>query len=80
MGIGSRVEAYPPGKVEDKEALLFCAEISAGSGYASCQPPILHMGLGSVDAVDLKVVFPHGKGTIIEKDVPVNRRIVVKGR
>ena len=78
MGLGSRVRVYPAGKLGQADALLGCQDIASGYGYASAQPAIAHFGLGAVDAVDVEVTFPHGKGTVARKGVKADQRITVK--
>lgn len=73
MGIGSLVRIYPAGKLGSAESLLGAREISAGYGYASGQEAIAHFGLGTADACDVEVVFPHGKGRIERKNVKANQ-------
>ncbi|MGH7199073.1 MAG: CRTAC1 family protein, partial [Planctomycetaceae bacterium] len=77
MGIGSRVNVYPAGKLGDAAALLGCREIATGYGYASGQPAIAHFGLGDVERVDVEIILPHGQGTLTRKNIPVNQRISV---
>jgi hypothetical protein len=38
-----------------------------------------HFGLGEEERVDLRIVYPHGKGTIEQKDVAPNQRLMIKG-
>jgi hypothetical protein len=69
MGIGSRVNVYPAGKLGDSASLAACREIAAGYGYASAQPAYAHFGLGELAAVDVEVVLPHGRETLTRRDV-----------
>jgi hypothetical protein len=78
MGIGSRVRVYEAGKLGEATALVGCAEIATGYGYASAQPAVAHFGLGSAETVDVEVTLPHGKGTIVRKGVTGNQRIAMK--
>jgi hypothetical protein len=78
MGVGSRVKVYPAGQLGRAEALLGCREIAVGYGWCSGQEAAAHFGLGPAAAVDLEVVLPHGKGTVVRKGVRVNRRLTVK--
>jgi enediyne biosynthesis protein E4 len=78
MGVGSRVTVFPAGKLGDAKSMLGAREISIGNGYCSGQEAIAHFGLGEMQAVDVEVVLPHGKGRIVRKDVKADQRIVVK--
>jgi len=78
MGIGTRLNVYPAGKLGDAASLLGCQEIAAGYGYASGQQALAHFGLGKTEAVDLEVILPHGNGKIEQKGVKANQRITVK--
>lgn len=80
MGLGSRVRVYPAGKLGDAAALLGCREIATGYGYASAQPAVAHFGLGEVERVDVEVTLPHGKGTVVRKDVKADQRITISRR
>src|SRR5262245_28928266 len=72
MGVGARVKVSAAGK------LLGCQEIATGYGYASGQPAVAHFGLGKEEKVDVEVTLPHGKGTLVRKDVTPNQRLVIK--
>jgi hypothetical protein len=74
MGIGSKVNVYAAGKKE----LLGSREIAIGFGYCSGQEAVAHFGLGKVDRVDIEVILPHGKGTLVRKDIPADQRITIK--
>jgi hypothetical protein len=78
MGIGCRVLVYEAGKLGDEQAILGVGEISVGYGYCSGQEAIAHFGLGERERCDLLVSLPHGKGSIEQRDVPVNQRLKVK--
>jgi hypothetical protein len=78
MGVGCKVKVYPAGKLGEDASLLGFREISAGYGYCSGQEAIAHFGLGEVQAVDLEVILPHGKGKLAQKDVKANQRLTVK--
>lgn len=78
MGIGSRVNVYPAGKLGDASARLGCREIAVGYGYCSGQEAVAHFGLGKVETVDVEVLLPHGKGVLSRKAVKANQRLVVK--
>jgi hypothetical protein len=78
MGIGTRVQIYPVGKLGDKAALLGCREIAVGYGYASGQAAVAHFGLGERVSVDIEAILPHGKGMLTQRNVKANQRIVMK--
>jgi hypothetical protein len=78
MGIGSLVKVYPAGKLGDRSALLGCREIAAGYGYCSGQEAVAHFGLGAETSVDVEVTLPHGKGSLSEKGVKANQRLLLK--
>jgi hypothetical protein len=78
MGIGSKVKIYAAGKLGDSTALVGCRDIAIGYGYASGQPVYAHFGLGKEEKVDVEVILPHGKGTLIRKGVKVNEMLTVK--
>jgi hypothetical protein len=77
MGIGSRINVYPTGKLGDAGSLLGSREIQIGYGYCSGQEAVAHFGLGKADAVDVEVVLPQKKGKTVQKGVKANQRIVV---
>jgi hypothetical protein len=74
MGLGCRIQVYRAGHLGEAGALLGARELAVGYGYAAGQPAIAHFGLGSETTVDLQVTLPHGRGTLVEKGVLVDRR------
>jgi len=78
MGVGSRVNVFPTGKLGDASALLGSREISIGFGYCSGQEATAHFGLGRADRVDVEVILPHGKGKLAEKGVKADQRITLR--
>lgn len=80
MGIGSRIEIYSAGKFGNPASLLGCREISVGYGYASGQAAIGHFGLGEIDSVDIKVLFPRHQGQVTRKNVRANQRVTIKSK
>jgi hypothetical protein len=78
MGIGAQVRIYSAGRLGDDSALLGCREISVGFGYGSGQPALAHFGLGNEAAVDVQVTLPHGKGTLMQKSVKADQRLMMK--
>ncbi len=77
-GIGARIEVYPAGKLGQRAALLGSKEIATGFGYASGQPATAHFGLGEIDTVDLRIILPHGKGTLDRLNLPAGREATLK--
>jgi len=59
--IGTRVEIYRSGYLEDPQYLLGTREISGGQGYLSLSSPIVHFGLDTTRQVDARFRFPSGK-------------------
>src|SRR5439155_921879 len=78
MGVGSRVNVYPAGKLGDAATLLGSREIAIGYGYCSGQEAVAHFGLGSETSVDVEVILPHGKGKITQRAVAADQRLTVK--
>jgi hypothetical protein len=77
MGIGAKLKIYPAGKLADASALIGCREIAAGYGYTSGQAAVAHFGLGAQERVDVEVTLPHGKGTLVRKDVKADQRLTI---
>jgi len=78
MGVGSRVNVYPAGKLGDATALLGSREIAISYGYCSGQEAVAHFGLGSQTSVDVEVLLPHGKGRIARRSVAADQRMTMK--
>ena len=72
LPVGARVQVRKAGE------RLASAEVVAGSGYASSPTSAAHLGLGKEEVVDLEILLPHGKGTILRKDLKANQRLEVK--
>ncbi|MCA9117906.1 MAG: CRTAC1 family protein, partial [Planctomycetaceae bacterium] len=77
MGIGSRVEIYQPGQLGQAAGLVGCREIAVGYGYASAQEAAAHFGLGELKTCDVRVILPHGAGTIEKKNVEADQRVTL---
>jgi hypothetical protein len=77
MGIGARVEVYEAGRLGVPAALLGRGEIATGYGYSSGQEAIAHLGLADRQAVDVRVVLPHGGAAIERLGVAANQRLVL---
>jgi hypothetical protein len=78
MGVGARVSVYPAGRLGRAAARLGMREISVGYGYCSGQEAVAHFGLGKEETVDVEVILPHGKGTVVRKGVRADQRLTVK--
>jgi hypothetical protein len=68
---------YRKGNSGNQADLIGCREIAVGFGYASGQPAQAHFGLGDLDAVDVEVIFPHGKGRVVRQSVAANQVVIV---
>jgi hypothetical protein len=55
QGIGAVVRAYEPGHVGDPKHLISRGDIVVGSGYASGEEALAHLGLGKHQTVDLRI-------------------------
>ena len=55
MGIGAVVKAYAAGKAGDPKALIQRHDIAVGTGYASSEEALAHLGLGTHAVVDVEV-------------------------
>ncbi len=78
MGIGAKVNVYPAGKLGQAPALLGSREICIGYGYCSGQEAVAHFGLGAEGTVDVEVILPRGKGTLMRRGVKANQVLTVK--
>lgn len=78
MGVGSRIKIYRAGKAGEISSLIGCQDISVGYGYASGQVANAHFGLGKETRVDIEVILPHNKGTIVRKAVEANQKLVIQ--
>lgn len=77
MGVGSRINSYPAGKLGDADSLLATREIAVGYGYASAQEAVAHFGLGEAESCDVEIILPHGGGRLLRRAVKANQRILV---
>lgn len=75
MGIGTRVNIYPAGKLAQAKHLIGSREIAIGYGYCSGQEAVAHFGLGDTKKVDVELILPHGQGKLSRKDVAANQRV-----
>jgi hypothetical protein len=71
-GIGTKIYIYYNGKHQMRE-------LNAGGGFMSYDAPYLHFGLGNNDQIDfLKILWPDGEKTTIEKDLAANHKYIIK--
>ncbi|MFM7844391.1 MAG: CRTAC1 family protein [Planctomycetota bacterium] len=73
--VGARVTIYPAGKLGDSTARLSTQEISIGYGYASAHETALHFGLGTCEQVDLRIEWPHRRGTRDVRGIQADQRL-----
>ena len=74
--VGSLVEVYEPGSMGDPEALLAHRQITIGEGYAAGREPFVHVGLGDLDRVDVRLTLPGGEVSELP-EIGVDRRIAL---
>lgn len=60
LAIGSLVEVWEAGHLEEADHLLGVREIVATQGYTAGHLQVAHFGLGDLDEVDVRVTFPDG--------------------
>ena len=77
MGIGSRIRIYRVGRLGDTKSLLGYDEICITQGFCTVHEAVCHFGLGGAETCDVEVVLPYGKGTISQRNVPTNQRLVI---
>lgn len=69
FAIGTRIEAWFQG------AIVAMGAVDCGStGLSSSGPPEVHLGLGPLPKVDLRIIWPDGEETWT-REVPTNQRI-----
>ena len=89
--IGARVECYKSGFLGDNSKLLGVREISGGSGYLSMSEPVALFGLGDIEKVDIRVIFPSGiqvnrtglaagESVLIHEHAFLSRTLILGGR
>jgi hypothetical protein len=78
-GIGTLVQAFPPGEalVSHGNSFVASEQIATGYGYASGQAPVAHLGLGELKTCDLVITLPHNLGQIVKRNVAANAAITV---
>lgn len=57
QGIGAVVRAYSAGHLGDEQHLIARGDIVVGTGYASGEEALAHLGLGKHEQVDLRVTW-----------------------
>lgn len=67
-GIGTRINCYISGKLNQEPFLVGSRIVGCGNGYLSQNESIAHFGLDSLKQVDLKIIFPSGK-MIVKRQV-----------
>jgi hypothetical protein len=80
QGVGTRVEVFAAGGLDDPSALLGVHEIVVSSGFGSGLAPIAHFGLGGATSVDLRLRRPR-RGPVTDlRGVAANGTIRVPAR
>jgi hypothetical protein len=77
MGIGAKVRVYKAGEMNRHAGLLGFKEVGIGDGFGSGQVASAHFGIGSVEEVDVSVIFPDGT-TVILRDLDPDRQLTVE--
>jgi hypothetical protein len=76
-GFGALVELYRPGGLGQAAQLLRRQQVLVERGFAAGGLPLVHVGLGNLDSVDVRVRLP-GESTWIERRaVPADQRLCV---
>lgn len=75
MGIGAVVKTFVAGRAGDPKALIQRHDIAIGTGYASGEEALAHLGLGTNAVVDLVVRW--GEETRLLKNQPADRRVSI---
>jgi enediyne biosynthesis protein E4 len=75
---GAVVEVYRAGRLGASGALLFRRQVLAERGYAAGGPPLVHVGLGAAEKVDVRVRIPGGP-VVDRRNVEADRELCVCG-
>lgn len=75
MGIGAVVRAYSAGHVGEPEHLLARHDITVGTGYASGEEALAHLGLGEVTRCDIRVTWRSKNVEAV--DVVADRLVII---
>jgi hypothetical protein len=73
QGIGAVVRVYQAGHAGDSGRLLGRHDIAVGNGYASCEEPVAHLGLGPISSCDVEAAW--GPRRLVRRDVAANQAI-----
>jgi hypothetical protein len=76
-GVGARVEVFAAGHLGSSAHRIDDAEVAVAAGYAGGVPARVHVGLGALSSVDVRVTLPRGGGVIELRNVLVDRRLDV---
>jgi hypothetical protein len=76
--IGSRVEVYETGGLDDPERLLATGAVGTSTGYSAGGIDQVWAGLGADMSVDLLIEHPV-RGEVKARDVPAGRHLVCQG-
>ena len=58
---GAHVEVFEPDGLDNPDAIIGVREVIASIGYAAGGPPLVHIGLGELATVDVRVTLPDGR-------------------
>ena len=76
--IGTKVWLYEAGRLGDLDALVGMREIVVSQGYTSGNLAVAHLGLGDVEAVDVRVAWADGTEMIVT-DIAANAHVRIPG-
>lgn len=76
MGLGAIVRAYEPGRAGEPDALIARGDIAVGTGYASGEEALAHLGLGERIHCDLVIHIDSHRQVV--RNVSANQLLVVK--
>lgn len=75
QGIGAVVRAYNAGHVGDEQHLIARGDIVVGTGYASGEEALAHLGLGTQKQVDLRISW--GAQSVDRREVNVDQLLQI---
>jgi len=76
MGLGAIVRAFEPGRADEPDALIFRSDIAVGTGYASGEEALAHLGLGEHARCDLVIHMGSHRQTV--QNVSAGQLLVVE--